>query len=151
MSEEVFPQATGVSDAFHAIGHVADAVKAVRGNDAPETAERTATGRVALLGEGKSGIERWIAAGCAVALASDIPPPRPLDVAALVRQLGSDDFAEREAAERRLSTLKVDEVPPELLAALKSPNLEVRERAARAVKTLRGRIALTPLPRGSGT
>lgn len=63
MSEEVFPQATGVSDAFHAIGHVADAVKAVRGNDAPETAERTATGRVALLGEGKSGIERWIAAG----------------------------------------------------------------------------------------
>ena len=92
-----------------------------------------------------------IAASCCFALASDIPPPRPLDVAALVRQLGSDDFAEREAATARLSTLKVDEVPPELLAALKSPNLEVRERAARAVKTLRGRIALTPLPRGSGT
>ena len=92
------------------------------------------------------------AAGCAAALASDIPPPREVvDVAALVRQLGSDDFAEREAATARLSTLKVDEVPPELLAALKSPNLEVRERAARAVKTLRGRIALTPLPRGSGT
>ncbi len=45
---EVFPQATGVLDAFHAIEHVADAVKAAWGNDAPETTERTATGRVAL-------------------------------------------------------------------------------------------------------
>ena len=87
--------------------------------------------------------------GCAVALASDIPPPREVvDVAALVRQLGNDDFAEREAAERRLSTLKVDEVPPELLAALKSPNLEVRERSERAIKALRGRIALGKLPHG---
>ena len=60
-SVEVFPQAVGVLDAFHAIEHLADAVKAVWGPDTPETRERIATGRVALLGEGKVGIERWIA------------------------------------------------------------------------------------------
>jgi hypothetical protein len=88
------------------------------------------------------------AVGCAAAMASDIPPPRAVDVAALVRQLGSEDFAEREAATERLSTLKVDQVPPELLAALKSPSLEVRERAARAAKSLHERIELRKLPRG---
>lgn len=61
VGQEVFPQAVGVLDAFHAIEHVADAVKAVWGNDTTETTERTATGRAALLGEGKTGIERWIA------------------------------------------------------------------------------------------
>jgi hypothetical protein len=90
-----------------------------------------------------------VAAGCCVALASDdIPPPRLVDVAALVRQLGSEDFAERERATNRLSTLRVDEVPPELLAALKSDSPEVRDRAAKAIKALREHIALARLPRG---
>jgi hypothetical protein len=61
LSEEVLPQAEGVLDAFHAIEHVADAVKAVWGPDTAFTRQRIATGRVALLAEGKSGIERWIA------------------------------------------------------------------------------------------
>lgn len=58
---EVLPQAVGVLDAFHAIEHIATAVKAVWGTDTTGTADRIATGRVALLGEGKTGIERWIA------------------------------------------------------------------------------------------
>jgi hypothetical protein len=58
----VLPQAAGVLDAFHALEHVADAVKAVWGTDTPATAERIATGRLALLGEGKAGIEGWIGA-----------------------------------------------------------------------------------------
>lgn len=61
LGEEVLPQAEGVLDAFHAIEHVADAVKAVWGADTAETTHRIATGRVALLGEGKTGIEQWIA------------------------------------------------------------------------------------------
>jgi hypothetical protein len=61
LSEEVLPQAAEVLDAFHAIEHVAEAVKAVWGTDTAETTQRIATGRVALLGQGKSGIERWIA------------------------------------------------------------------------------------------
>jgi len=62
IGEEVFSQATGVLDAFHAIEHIAAAVKAVWGADTPETTQRIASGRLALLGEGKAGIERWIGA-----------------------------------------------------------------------------------------
>jgi hypothetical protein len=60
LGEEVLPQAAGVLDAFHAIEHVADAVKAVWGDDTPAVAERVAGGRSALLVEGKAGIESWI-------------------------------------------------------------------------------------------
>lgn len=56
----VFPQASGVLDAYHALEHVSAAVKAVWGTDTPAAAERFATGRLALLGEGKAGIERWL-------------------------------------------------------------------------------------------
>jgi hypothetical protein len=83
-----------------------------------------------------------------VAGAEPAPPPRPVDVAALVKELGSEDFAEREAAGRRLSRLSVDEVPPELLAALESESPEVRNRASEAVNALRTAVALTRLPRG---
>ena len=96
-----------------------------------------------------------VSSGRYVGLASDIPQPRPVDIAALVRQLGSEDFAEREEASRRLSMLSVDAPPTELLAALMSPNPEIRDRARRAVKALeehidrnRERIALSDLPRG---
>src|SRR5689334_2215904 len=96
-----------------------------------------------------------LALSCWAALASDIPPPRPVDVAAIIRQLGSDDFAAREEASQRLATLHVDAPPPELLAAQKSPNAEIRDRARRAVAALnkhffreRERIALSRLPRG---
>jgi type II secretory pathway component PulC len=67
------------------------------------------------------------------------PRPRPVPLDDLIRGLGSDDFAEREAATRRLSTLPVDAPPPELMAALSSPNPEVRRRAAEAVKAIRAR------------
>lgn len=96
-----------------------------------------------------------VLASCSwAALATDIPPPRPVDVAALVRRLGSEDFIEREEASRRLSTLCVDEPPRELLEALRSPNPEIRDRAGRAIVALkdhilseRDRIAVTRLPR----
>ena len=60
LSADVVPQATGVLDAFHALEHVSDAVKAVWGEGTTEATERIASGRVALLGAGKSGIEQWI-------------------------------------------------------------------------------------------
>lgn len=63
LGEQVFPQAAGVLDAFHAIEHIAGAVKAVWGDEGCGPAERTAAGRVALLGAGKSGIEQWIGDG----------------------------------------------------------------------------------------
>lgn len=88
------------------------------------------------------------AAWCGLALAAYIPPPRPVDVAALVRKLGSEDFAEREEATRRLANLSVDAPPPELLTAAKSANPEVRDRAGKALKALRERITYNQLTRG---
>src|SRR5262245_44641039 len=85
--------------------------------------------------------------GCYVALASDTPPREVVDVAALVRQLGSEDFQEREAATEKLSGLVVEEPPKALLEALRSPDPEVRNRAAQAVKAIRDRAALRRLPR----
>ena len=77
---------------------------------------------------------------CWVGFASDAPPPREVvDVAALVRQLGSADFNEREAASDQLAALRVGEPPAELLAALKSSDPEVRDRAAKAVAAIRAR------------
>ena len=92
----------------------------------------------------------YVAIGSTAAVASDIPPPRPVDVAAIVRQLGSEDFIQREKVSRRLSTLSVDEPPPELLSAQKSPNAEIRDRARRAVAALNKHIVRereTALPR----
>ena len=60
LSIEVLPQASGVLDAFHALEHVSGAVKAVWGEGTEATAGHIACGRVALLGAGKVGIERWI-------------------------------------------------------------------------------------------
>lgn len=60
LSEGVFPHAVGVPDAFHAIEHVADAAAAVWGSETPAAAERLASGRLALLGGGRTGIETWI-------------------------------------------------------------------------------------------
>jgi PDZ domain len=77
----------------------------------------------------------------------DIPPPRPVDVAALVRQLGSDDFAEREMATQRLSAMVIDP-PPELLAATRSENPEIRNRASNAASAMRWNVGATRLTRG---
>jgi hypothetical protein len=74
-----------------------------------------------------------------VGLADDIPPPRPVPIAALVGQLGSDSFAERETATRRLAALDLDIVPKELSQALKSDEPEVRKRAAVVVEVIRNR------------
>ncbi len=60
LAADVFPQAGGVLDADHAIEHLANAVAGVWGDGTGATAERVASGRVALLGGGKVGIEGWI-------------------------------------------------------------------------------------------
>ena len=84
----------------------------------------------------------------AVALGGEpAPPPRSIPVEELVEQLGIGPVAQREAAEKRLSAMAVDP-PPEVLAALKSLNLDRRDRAARIVQAMRWSKAATRLPRG---
>jgi hypothetical protein len=75
------------------------------------------------------------------------PLPRIIPIAELVKQLGSEDFAEREAATKRLSALVLDP-PHELLAAMKSDNQEVRDRATKAAQVMRSNLVATRLPRG---
>jgi hypothetical protein len=60
LAADVVPQAAGVLDAFHAIEHIAGAAAAVWGDGTAEAEARTAAGRVALLRDGKAGIERWV-------------------------------------------------------------------------------------------
>lgn len=57
LAEEHLPQASGVLDVYHALEHIGDAVKAVRGEEA---AARIETGRRALASAGKAGLERWL-------------------------------------------------------------------------------------------
>ncbi len=87
---------------------------------------------------------------CCLAIADEAPRPRVVDIAGLVRALGSEDFHEREEATKRLMALAVDEPPAELIAALKSPYPEVRERATKAVQAIRTRDVVNGLPRGEG-
>ncbi|MDY3557396.1 ISKra4 family transposase, partial [Gemmata sp. JC717] len=74
LGAEVLPQGAGVLDAFHALEHVSAAVKAVWGDGTAVTASRVASGRAALLGEGKRGIEAWIGDRC-----RELPPGAAVD------------------------------------------------------------------------
>src|SRR4051794_17343478 len=70
------------------------------------------------------------------------PPPREtLTAQELVKRLSSDEFQEREEATRRLAALDVASLPPELLAAMKSADPDLRERASKAVEAIRWRVA----------
>jgi hypothetical protein len=60
LADEHLPQAQGTLDVFHAIEHVADAVKAVGGQDNPVAASHIDADRAALLESGKPGLERWL-------------------------------------------------------------------------------------------
>ena len=60
LAADVLPQATGVLDVYHAIEHIGTAVKAVWGETTEATVHRQ-TGLLAVVADGKAGIERWIA------------------------------------------------------------------------------------------
>lgn len=60
LAADVLPQAAGVLDVYHAIEHIGTAVKAVWG-ETPEATVRRQAGLSAVVTDGKSGIERWIA------------------------------------------------------------------------------------------
>lgn len=85
-----------------------------------------------------------IAAGSACAVG---PPPRD-SVDTLVQQLGSDRYAAREGAARRLEEAPFAEIPDALQRALRSDDLEVRLRASRIVAKMHNRIAEQAMRRG---
>ncbi len=75
------------------------------------------------------------------------PPPRRIPIEEWVKQLGSKDAAEREAATKRLSELAL-EPPPELLAATKSKSADLRERASKVAQAMRWNLVDVRMPRG---
>lgn len=64
------------------------------------------------------------------------PSPR-LTVIELIGRLGSEDFREREEAAAQLARL--EEPPPQLIEATRSPNPEISQRAIQVVRTIRAR------------
>jgi PDZ domain len=94
-----------------------------------------------------SGLVLLVAIVAPAAEPQQAPLPRVIPIAELVQLLGSDDFQVREAASKRLSAMTLDP-PPVLLAAMKSDNPEVRDRAAKAAQAMRWNMAATKLPRG---
>jgi hypothetical protein len=92
----------------------------------------------------------WLAASCLILsahTASAQAPAKPADakaVAALIAQLGSDDFAEREAATKALEAIGKPALAALRKAAKDSENAEIQRRAQRLVK----RIAPEPDPLG---
>lgn len=76
----------------------------------------------------------------AVVVGAPVPPPTAREATQLVEKLGSEDFAEREAASRRLDELGILALA-EVRAATKSENAEVANRAKELVRTIERRVS----------
>lgn len=76
----------------------------------------------------------------AVVVGAPVPPPTAREATQLVEKLGSEDFAEREAASKRLNELGLLALA-EVRAATKSENAEVANRAKELVRTIERRVA----------
>ena len=89
----------------------------------------------------KVWLPRLLALSLLLPLLAAAPPPRPCtaEVARLIAQLGSDRFAEREAASKRLEEIGEPALDA-LHKALSSGDLEVRYRARRIVAALENRL-----------
>ena len=78
--------------------------------------------------------------GSELAWGQELPRLQDKPISELVRMLGSERFAEREAAERALTNR--DDVLPELRRALKSNDAEIVRRATRILSGLNKRRAV---------
>lgn len=68
-----------------------------------------------------------------------LPPPSSFEATRLVKQLGSPNFPEREAATRALEVMGERALPALQKAARDDKDAEVRRRAAEIIKSSRGR------------
>lgn len=108
VASEHWPQASGVLDVFHAVEAVSEAVKGVWGPNETATAGRIASGRMALVGRGKEGIERWIGERFAeLPEGSDGEPLRAL-AAYLAKHPTRLTYAERLASGRSIGSGAVE-------------------------------------------
>src|SRR5947209_5791743 len=73
------------------------------------------------------------------ALAVGTETPTPVEIRRLITQLGSDEFAEREAASRRLEAIGAPALPA-LHRAAASQDPEVRRRAGQVIPAIHARL-----------
>ncbi len=76
----------------------------------------------------------------AAAVGAPIPPPTAREATQLIEKLGSEDYAEREAASKRLDDLGLLALA-ELRAATKSDNAEIADRAKDLVRKIERRAS----------
>jgi hypothetical protein len=81
----------------------------------------------------------------AAVIAAPPPTTQPAEIANLVRQLGDESYASRQAAQRRLREIGKPAIPA-LQAALKSDDLEVHLRADELIKELQRPPIPTDVP-----
>jgi len=124
LAEEVFPQAVEVLDIYHALEHLADAVKAVWGERAEATTHREAAGQ-ALLAEGKAGFECWLAAAFATIPEGTDIDPLIAAAAYLAKHPTRLNYAQRLAAGRSIGSGAVEGAVKQLI------NLRLKRTGAR--------------------
>jgi hypothetical protein len=125
LAAEVFPQACGVLDVYHALEHIGDAVKAVWGDGTDAAHTQRERGRQAVLASGKVGVERWLADAFAQVPDGVCVDPL-LDVAAyLAKHPTRLQYAARLAAGQSIGSGQVEGAVKQLL------NLRLKRTGAR--------------------
>ena len=108
MAEEVFPQAVGVLDFYHAVEHMATATRAIWGEESPEAVAQLDAGRAGLVSNGKAGWERWLGEAFGQAPAG-VPTDPLLELAAyLAKHPTRLNYAPRLAAGRTIGSGQVE-------------------------------------------
>ena len=125
LAEEVFPQADGVLDVYHALEHVGDAVRAVWGDGTDAATAHREAGREALIAGGKAGFERWLATAFAAVPAGVSTDPLIAAAAYLAKHPTRLNYAERLAAGRSIGSGAVEGAVKQLI------NLRMKRTGAR--------------------
>jgi uncharacterized protein (TIGR03067 family) len=78
-------------------------------------------------------------------------PKAPAEIGKLIRQLGSDDFAEREAAQKKLEALGEPALERLRKAAAESDDFEIKSRSQLLIQSIAAKVLGAELTRLQGT
>jgi hypothetical protein len=125
LAEEVFPQAVGVLDVYHAIEHISDAAKVVWGVGTEAMQAQVEAGRAALVAEGKNGLERWLGAAFATVPQNGSTDPLLSLAAYFAKHPTRLSYAERLATGRSIGSGAIEGAVKQLI------NLRLKRTGAR--------------------
>ncbi len=125
LAADVFPQACGVLDFYHAVEHIATATKTVWGEGTPQAGAQLDAGRTALASAGKVGWERWLAAAITQVPEGVSTDPLLQLAAYLAKHPTRLNYAERLTAGRTIGSGQVEGAIKQLV------NLRLKRTGAR--------------------